>query len=97
MIKAAILTNLRHVGEPLEDGEDALKVIWHCGVCDSIIVHDLDPSQLVVGSIHFSAQNLPRNTKNFIKRETDWVFMSHPLTASEHLACFPLYPQYIQK
>lgn len=43
-----IETNLWHIGEPLEDGEDALKVIWHSGVCDSIVVHDLDPSQLVV-------------------------------------------------
>lgn len=61
-LQARILTNLWHVGEPLEDSEDALKVIWHCGVCDSIIVHDLDPSQLVVGSIDFPAQNLHRNT-----------------------------------
>lgn len=74
-----MLTNLWHEGEPLEDGEDALKVIWHCGVCDSIIVHDLDPSQLVIGSINFSAQNLPRNTNNFIKRETDWILKSLPL------------------
>lgn len=54
-VVAKVLTHLRHVGEPLEDGKDTLKVIWHCGVCDSIIVHDLDPSQLVVGSVNFSA------------------------------------------
>lgn len=41
-------TNLWHIGEPLQNGEDALKVIWHGGVRDSIVVHDLDPSQLVV-------------------------------------------------
>lgn len=41
-------TNLRHIGEPLQDGEDTLKVIWHGGVRDSVVVHDLDPSQLVV-------------------------------------------------
>lgn len=56
-----IQQNLWHIGEPLEDGEDAFKVIRHGGVCDSIIMHDLDPSQLVVGSIDLSAQNLHRN------------------------------------
>lgn len=56
-----IQPNLWHIGEPLEDGEDALKVIWHGGVSHSIIVHDLDPSQLVVGGINLSAQNLHRN------------------------------------
>lgn len=54
-LEANILTNLWHIGEPLQDGEDALKVIWHCGVRDSIIVHDLDASQLIVGSVNFSA------------------------------------------
>lgn len=56
-----IQPNLWHIGEPLQDGEDSLEVIWHSGVCDSIIVHDLDSSQLVVGSIDLSAQNLFRN------------------------------------
>ena len=50
--------DLWHVREPPEDGEDTLKVIWHSGVSDSIVVHDLDSSQLVVGSVDLSAQNL---------------------------------------
>lgn len=54
-VEAQILTHLRHVGEPLQDGKHTLKVIWHRGVRDSIVVHDLDPSQLVVGSVNFPA------------------------------------------
>lgn len=56
-----IQQNLWHVREPLQDSKDTLKVIWHTGVCDSIIVHDLNSAKLVVGSIHLSAQNLERN------------------------------------
>lgn len=56
-----IQQNLWHVREPLQDSKDTLKVIWHTGVCNSIIVHDLNSAKLVVGSIHLSAQNLERN------------------------------------
>ncbi len=69
-----IQPNLWHIGEPLEDGEDAVKVIWHSAVCDSIVVHDLDPSQLVVGSIDLSAQNLQRN-RDF----TDFFLSDHKM------------------
>lgn len=68
--RSRVQRDLRHVGEPLEDGEDALKVIRHGGVCDSIVVHDLDPSQLVVGCIDLSSQNL-HIWRNLILSHTD--------------------------
>lgn len=52
------LMYLRHIGEPAQDSENALKVIGHRGVRHSVVVHDLDASQLVVGGVHFSTQNL---------------------------------------
>ena len=49
---------LRHIGEPPQDSENALKIIGHRSVRHSVVVHDLDASQLVVGGVHFSTQNL---------------------------------------
>lgn len=49
---------LGHVGEPLQDIEDSLKVVTNGGVGHTIVVHDLNPTKLVVRCVHFSAQHL---------------------------------------
>lgn len=49
---------LGHVGQPLQEREDALEVIAHRAVGDAVVVHDLDSAQLVVGRVHFPAQHL---------------------------------------
>lgn len=51
-------TDLWHVGEPLQDGENTLKVVRHRGVCDSVVVHDLHTTQLVVGGVNLTTKNL---------------------------------------
>lgn len=50
--------DLRHVGEPLQDGVNAVKVVRHRGVCDAVVVHDLHAAQLVVGRVHLATENL---------------------------------------
>ena len=46
-----------NVGEPSGDETNAFEVIWNDGVTDAVVVHDLDASQLRVGSVHFAAQH----------------------------------------
>lgn len=47
-----------HVGQPLQKREDSLKVITNSSVGHTIVVHDLNATELVVGCVHFSAQHL---------------------------------------
>lgn len=37
-----------HVGQPLQEGENALKVVTDGVVGHAVVVHDLDSTQLVV-------------------------------------------------
>lgn len=55
---------LGHVGEPLQDGVDPREVIRDGDMGDAIVVHDLHPSQLVVGGVNFTAQHLVRINTN---------------------------------
>lgn len=54
---------LGYVGEPLQDGVDPLKVIWHGDMGNTVVVHDLHSSQLVVGSVNLPSQHLDRVPK----------------------------------
>ena len=56
--------HLGHVGEPLQQGEHALEVVADGGVRHAVVVHDLDPPQLVVGRVHLAAQNLEEREQN---------------------------------
>lgn len=49
---------LWHVGKPLQNGVDSFKVVTDCVVCHPVVVHDLDPSQLVVGGVNFPSKHL---------------------------------------
>lgn len=49
---------LGHVGEPVQQHVDSLKVITHSAVCHTVVVHDLNPTQLVVGGVYLSTQHL---------------------------------------
>lgn len=50
-----------HVGQPLQQRVDALEVVANGVVGHAIVVHDLNPAQLVVGGVHFPAQHLQEN------------------------------------
>lgn len=52
------ILHLWHIGQPLQDGTNTLEVIWHSDMRDAIVMHDLHTSQLVVGRINISAQDL---------------------------------------
>lgn len=54
---------LWHVGKPLQDGVDSFKVITDSAVCHPVVVHDLDPSQLVVGGVNFPSKHLGKENK----------------------------------
>lgn len=49
---------LWHVGKPLQNSVDPFKIVTHSAVRHSVVVHDLDPAQLVVGGINFPAKHL---------------------------------------
>lgn len=49
---------LGHVGEPLQESVDPLKVVAHCAVCHSVVVHDLNASQLIVRCVDLPTQDL---------------------------------------
>ena len=49
---------LWHIGQPLQDGVNALEVVRHGDVGDAVVVHDLHAAQLVVGRVNLSAQDL---------------------------------------
>lgn len=51
-------TYLWHVGEPLQDSVDPFKIITHSAVGHAVVVHDLDPAQLVVGGINLPSKHL---------------------------------------
>lgn len=46
---------LGHVGQPLQQVKDSLKVIADSTVGHTVVVHDLNSTQLVVGGVHLSA------------------------------------------
>ena len=52
------ILHLWHIGQPLQDGTNTLEVIWHSDMRDAIVMHDLHTSQLVVGRVNVSAQDL---------------------------------------
>lgn len=54
---------LWHVGKPLQDGVDSFKVITDSAVCHPVVVHDLDPSQLVVGGVNFPPKHLGKEKR----------------------------------
>lgn len=49
---------LWHVGKPLQNSVDSFKIITHGAVRHSVVVHDLDPAQLVVGGVNFPSKHL---------------------------------------
>lgn len=51
----ARVLHLRHIGQPLQDGINALEVVRHDDVGDAIVIHDLHATQLVVGCVNLSA------------------------------------------
>lgn len=51
-------TNLGHIGEPSNSGSNSLQVCGGHGVGDAIVVHDLNPTQLVVAGVHRTTQHL---------------------------------------
>ena len=46
------VTYLRYIAEPRQHLVDALEIAWRHGVGDAIVVHDLDPTELVVTGVH---------------------------------------------
>lgn len=50
--------HLWYIGQPFQNGADSLEVIWHGDVGDPVGVHDLHATQLVVGCVDFSSQDL---------------------------------------
>lgn len=54
---------LWHVGKPLQDGVNAFKVITDSVMGHPVVVHDLDPSQLVVGGVNFPSKHLGKEKR----------------------------------
>lgn len=54
---------LWHVGKPLQNGVDSFKVITDRAMCHPVVVHDLDPSQLVVGGVNFPSKHLGKEKR----------------------------------
>lgn len=71
------LRYLGHVGEPLEDGVDAFKVVGDSHVGDPVVVHDLHSAQLVVRRVDFPAQDLPqRPTETALSSDSKRSFLA---------------------
>lgn len=49
---------LWHVGKPLQNSVDSFKIITHSAVRHPVVVHYLDPAQLVIGGINFPSKHL---------------------------------------
>lgn len=65
-------SHLGHVGQPLQQSKDALKVVTNGAVGHAVVVHDLNSAQLVVGRVNFSTQNLMHTTEH--KRRFGFMF-----------------------
>lgn len=64
-----------HVGEPLQQSKDALKIITDSAVGHPVVVHDLNATKLIVGCVNFSAQHLTQKDKcEDFKISTSYVF-----------------------
>ena len=48
------LIYLWYITEPRQHLIDALEVTWRHGVGDTIVVHDLDPTELVITGVYLS-------------------------------------------
>ena len=53
-----ISPHLWYVGEPFEQGTDAVKVLAADVVRDAVLVHDLHTAQLIIGGVYLTAQQL---------------------------------------
>lgn len=69
---------LWHVGEPLQNGIDTFKVITYSAVGHSIVMHDLDATQLVIRSIHLSSKHLCKGRAQ--EKEHYQIFLRHPMS-----------------
>jgi len=58
---------LGHVGKPQQDSVDSFKIVAHGAVGHPVVVHDLDPAQLVVGGVHLPSQHLERKNREIIR------------------------------
>lgn len=58
---------LGHVGKPQQNSVDSFKIVAHGAVGHPVVVHDLDPAQLVVGGVHLPTKHLERKNREAIR------------------------------